>query len=63
MKTNARRLPAIEVKSFDRLLNIRPQLLPAIALGKDALAQRFGDKASIRLLCDLEDKLVHAFNL
>jgi hypothetical protein len=49
----------IEVVTPHRLTDIRPQLVPSVALGNNTLRQTFGAVAAVCLLGDLEYKFVH----
>lgn len=41
------------------LAHVDPQLVPSVGLGDNAFAERLGDKAAVRLLCDFKNQFVH----
>jgi hypothetical protein len=49
----------VEIKRRDGFADIRPQFIPVIGFGDDALAERLGDKAAVSLLRDVENQFVH----
>ena len=51
--------PAIEVKSFNRFLNVGAQFVPRIALREDALGEALRAKAAVGLLSYFKDDIVH----
>ena len=50
----------VEVEGLHDLADVGLQLIPAIGLGEDALAQSFGGIASIGLLHQFKDEFLHA---
>ena len=59
MQPYVRRCRPVEIKRRDGFANIRPQFIPVIGLGDDALAERLGDKTAVSLLRDVESQFVH----
>jgi len=52
-------VPAIEVKSFNRFLDVGTQFVPRIALREDALGEALGAKAAVGFLGYFKDELIH----
>ena len=63
MKPKAGRQRPVEVECFDDFLDVGPQLVPRVALGKDAFGQALGGEAAVRFLRHLKDDFIHTFNL
>ena len=59
MKPDTGGLGPVEVKRLDGFLDIRPQLLPGVALGEDAFGETLRAIATIGFLRDLEYDFVH----
>jgi hypothetical protein len=55
-------LRAVEVERLHSFLVVGPQLLPGVALSKDALRQTLGTVTAVRFLGDLEHDFVHIFD-
>ena len=51
--------PAIEVKSFNRFVDVGTQFVPRIALREDALGEALRAKAAVGLLSYFKDDLGH----
>jgi hypothetical protein len=59
MQPYVRQCRPVEIKRRDGFANIRPQFIPVIGLGDDALAERLGDKTAVSLLRDVENQFGH----
>ncbi len=52
-------LGPVKVESIHRLFDVGAQFFPIVSLGKNAFRQAFSGKASVSILRDLENDLVH----
>jgi hypothetical protein len=59
MQTQPLRCRTIKKISCDSFAHIDPQLIPSVGLCDDTFTKRFGDKTSIRLLCDFKNEFAH----
>ena len=63
MQADSCGLRTVEIERLDGLLDVGPQFVPRVALGKDALGQTLRTKATVRFLRYLEHDFAHTLNL
>ena len=63
MQADTRGLRTVKIERLDGFFNVGPQLVPRVALGKDAFGQTLCTKAAVRFLRDLEHDSFTPMNL